>query len=240
MPYELVRKAKEVGANEQARKILDVTWNALPDFTDGRNALAVVDVSGSMFGHSAGDSGPLPIDIAVSLGLYFAERNRGPFRNHFITFSEVPTLIKVKGADLTDKVRYIQQAPWGMNTNIQAVFELILKAALLKEMPQSELPETVYIISDMEFDRCTWNRDVTNFEYAKGLFEAHGYRLPKLVFWNVQSRNKQMPVRMDERGVALVSGCSARIFSMVMEDELDPYKFMMKVIGSERYAPVRA
>lgn len=240
MPYELVRKAKEVTADDQNRKILDVTWNALPDFTDGRNALAVVDVSGSMFGICAGADGPRPIDIAVSLGLYFAERNSGPFRNHFITFSEEPTLIEVKGADLTDKVVYIQRAPWGMNTDIEAVFELILKTAVSNELPQSELPETVYIISDMEFDSCVWNSDVTNFEYAKGIFEAHGYRLPKLVFWNVQSRNKQVPVRMDERGVALVSGCSARIFSMVMEDELDPYKFMMKVIGSERYAPVRA
>ena len=134
--------------NSAERAVLDVTWNALEDCTEGRNALAVVDVSCSMTWAPMGNCGPLPIDAAVSLGLYFAERNKGPFKNHFITFSAVPSLIEVKGQDLADKVRYCMSAPWGMNTNIQAVFELILKTALKYDMPQSELPETLYIISN--------------------------------------------------------------------------------------------
>ena len=92
----------------------------------------------------------------------------------------------------------------------------------------------------MEFNICTQDAGKTNFEYAKELYAAHGYRLPQVVFWNVQSRQEQVPVKMNEQGVALVSGCSPRIFGMVMQNELDPYKFMMKTIGSERYAPVTA
>ena len=92
----------------------------------------------------------------------------------------------------------------------------------------------------MEFDWCADDAEITNFEYAKKLFASHGYKLPKVVFWNVQSRNRQQPVTMNEQGVALVSGCTPRLFSMVMEGDLDPYHFMMEVIGSERYAKIAA
>ena len=107
-------------------------------------------------------------------------------------------------------------------------------------MPQSELPSKLYIISDMEFDYCAENASLTNFENAKRRFEAAGYRLPQLVFWNVCSRNAQQPVTVNDRGVALVSGCSPRIFSMAVEGELDPYGYMLSVLGSERYAPIAA
>ena len=235
MPYELVRSAMG-GPDKAERKSLDVTWKALEDFTDGRNALVVVDGSGSMYGYG----NPRPIDIALSLGIYFAERNTGQFRNHFITFSMNPKLVEIKGEDFTDRVRYCEAFNEAANTNIQKVFELILQTAVNNHMPQSEMPETLYIISDMEFDYCTRDAGMTNFAYAKGLYAARGYKLPQVVFWNVQSRQEQVPVKMNEQGVALVSGCSPRIFSMVMQNELDPYKFMMNILGSERYAPVSA
>ncbi len=105
---------------------------------------------------------------------------------------------------------------------------------------QSEMPEFLYFISDMEFDCCTDDSSLTNFEYAKKLFEAHGYALPKVVFWNVNSRNRQQPVTMNEQGVALVSGCTPRLFSMVAQGEISPYKLMLDVLETERYAKVSA
>ena len=235
LPYELVRSAMTTSDTKE-RKSLDVTWKALEDFTDGRNALVVIDGSGSMYGFG----NPRPCDVALSLGIYFAERNTGLFHDHFITFSTNPKLVEIKGKDLTERVRYCKSFNEVADTNIQKVFELILTAAVKNGLPQSEMPETLYIISDMEFNICTQDAGKTNFEYAKELYAAHGYRLPQVVFWNVQSRQEQVPVKMNEQGVALVSGCSPRIFGMVMQNELDPYKFMMKTIGSERYAPVTA
>ena len=235
LPYELVRSIMRSSIADE-RKALDVTWNALEDFTDGRNALAVIDGSGSMYGY--GD--PKPIEVALSLGIYFAERNKGMFRNHFITFSENPQLVEIKGQDLLDRVRYCARFNEVANTNIQRVFELILNTALLHHLPQEEMPETLYIISDMEFDFCTRDANKTNFEYAEEIYIRAGYRLPKIVFWNVQSRQQQVPVKKNQQGVVLVSGCSPRIFSMVITDDLDPYSYMMKVIGAERYAPIRA
>ena len=234
MPYELVGSA--YCAREEEREALDVTWRALEDFTNGENALVVADGSGSMYW----SGNPLPATVAQSLAIYFAERNRGAFHNHFITFSMTPQLVAIRGRDIVEKVRYCRTFNECGNTNLEAVFELILRAAVQNRVPQKELPATLYIVSDMEFDSCSRNASLSVFEQAKALYRQHGYRLPRLVFWNVQSRNQQQPVRMNERGVALVSGCTARIFSQVMSGEMDPYTNMMQVIGGARYEMIRA
>lgn len=126
------------------------------------------------------------------------------------------------------------------NTNLEGVFRLLLRAAVSGGVPQQEMPEVLYIITDMEFDACTENASVTNFEQAKKMFAEAGYRLPRIVFWNVQSRRQQQPVKMNEQGVMLVSGCSPGVFSMVVEDRITPYEYMEKVLASERYAAIQA
>ncbi len=233
-PYEIIEKAFH--CDDAERLSLDATWRALADYTQDENALVVADGSGSMYWGGK----PMPAAVAQSLAIFFAEHNRGAFRNHFITFSMNPRLVEIKGRDIVDKARYCETFNECANTNIQKVFELVLNAAVRNRVPQKDLPSTLYIISDMEFDSCAAGASLTNFEYAAKLFRQAGYRLPNLVFWNVSSRNQQQPVTMNEQGVALVSGCSPRIFSMVMEGSLDPFTFMLSVIDTERYAPIRA
>lgn len=229
-PCDLVGQALDFRGTPAERQVLDTTWRALDDWTDGRNALCVVDTSSSMFW----TGNPRPFAVAMSLGLYFAERNRGIFRNSFITFSDTPRLIEIKGQDLVDRVRYCTNFSEVGSTNIQAVFELVLRAAVLHRVPRSEMPETLYIISDMEFNVCSRNASMSNFEYARLLYAQHGYRLPDLVFWNVQSRNSQQPVTRDERGVALVSGYTPRLFEQVITGST-PYDMMLQVLNGERY-----
>ena len=236
LPYELVAPFFRKSVTDDECAAIDTTWKALPDYTDGENALAVVDGSGSMYG--GGD--PMPATVALSLGVYFAERTKGAFHNHFITFSMKPQLVEIKGESILEKLRYYSNYNEAANTDLEAVFRLILDAAVKNNVPQSELPEKLYIISDMEFDSCAANAEITNFENAKRMFEAAGYRLPKIVFWNVASRNRQQPVTENEQGVALVSGCSPRIFSMVMDGSISPYEFMLSVVNSDRYAPIAA
>ena len=233
-PYEIIEKAYH--CDDAERLSLDATWRALADYTQDENALVVADGSGSMYWGGK----PMPAAVAQSLAIYFAEHNRGAFRNYFITFSMNPRLVEIKGRDIVDKARYCETFNECANTNIQKVFELVLNAAVRNRVPQKDLPSTLYIISDMEFDSCAAGASLTNFEYAAKLFRQAGYRLPNVVFWNVSSRNQQQPVTMNEQGVALVSGCSPRIFSMVMEGSLDPFTFMLSVIDTERYAPIRA
>lgn len=241
-PYDIVRKViYSNGVSSLDRKSLDITWNNLPSYSDGKNSIAVIDGSGSMY-WTNNPSNIAPYQVAISLGLYFAEHSTGAFANHFITFSTRPKLIQVKGGDIVDKVKYIQSFNECSNTNIQAVFDLILDTAIKNKTPQSELPENIYIISDMEFDSCVYNgnRRCTNFEVAKKKFNNAGYKLPNIIFWNVNSFNQQVPVKAHQSGAVLVSGATPKIFEMVQSDNLNPMQFMLDVINSDRYSNICA
>lgn len=236
-PYDIVRSIIHGGElSDEEKKSLNVTWNALPNYTKDGNALVVVDGSGSMYW----GGNPQPAEVAQSLAVYFAERNTGLFKNHFITFSENPRLVEIKGDDIYNKIRFCTGFNECANTNIQKVFELILKTATKNKLSQKDMPETIYIISDMEFDSCTVDADLTNFEYIKKKFNEKGYKLPRLVFWNVNSWQQQVPVKENEQGVVLVSGCTPKIFEMVMDGETSPYKFMLDTINTERYEKISA
>ena len=235
-PYDIVAPLFAAQVTQAERSSIDAAWNAQENFTGGENALVVVDGSGSMYGGGS----PLPAAVALSLGIYFAERSTGAFRDHFITFSEHPQLVRLQGRDIFEKVRYCREFNECSNTDIQKVFGLILSAAVKNRVPQSELPKTLYIISDMEFDCCAEGADATNFEYARRSFAAHGYELPRVVFWNVASRSRQQPVTRNEQGAVLVSGCTPRVFSMLQSGALSPYAYMMEILGGERYRRIAA
>ena len=242
-PYDIAasiihKNIVEEEITEEERRSMDVTWKALPDYTGAENALAVVDGSGSMYCNWG--SGYMPAAVAQSLGIYFAEHNKGCFHNHFITFSENPRLVEVQGRDIVDKLTYCVSFDECANTDLQSTFDLILKTAIQNKAKQEELPEKLYIISDMEFDYCANHGEMSNFEYAKKEFAKYGYRLPQIIFWNVESRNRQQPVTKNEQGVALVSGTSPQIFSMLSKGILDPYSFMLETLSSERYERICA
>jgi hypothetical protein len=224
---------------EEDKKALNATWESLPDFGTEENALAIIDTSGSMYC----DAKPLPAAVALSLGLYFAEHNTGAFKNHFIEFSSRPELIEIKGDNFAERLQYITSFNEVADTNLEAVFNLILNAAINNSVPQSELPSKLIIISDMEFNSCVRNAEITNFKNAKAKFEKAGYKLPEIVFWNVASRNRQQPVSKNEQGVYLVSGCTPRLFTMIADGSLSdstPYEFMLEVLMSERYEKIAA
>ncbi len=243
-PYELVAPylsedgyrgisfMRDITAEEKC--VLNATWASLPDFGGDENALAVIDTSGSMYGGLK----PVPAAVALSLGLYFAEHNTGVFRNHFIEFSAHPHLIEVKGETFADRLRYAASFNEIANTNLEAVFDLILNAAVKNNVPQNELPAKLIIISDMEFDACVDHASTVNFKNAEKKYVSHGYKLPQIIFWNVACRHRQQPVTQNEQGVALISGATPRVFSMVAGGILSPFTFMMDVLGSERYAKI--
>lgn len=221
-PYQIFNSVK----NDYS-KTLEALWNQLPDYTMGKNALVVADTSGSMDGD--------PMSVSVSLALYFAERNKGQFKDYFITFSESPKLQKITGATLKQKMACIETGEVA-NTNLQAVFDLILNTATKNNTPSEELPATIYLISDMEFDSAC--RTHTNFEVIKAKYESAGYKIPNIVFWNVDARSgKNLPVQSDENNVALVSGFSPVIFKMAVENKT-PEQVMLDTINSERYSKI--
>lgn len=234
-PYEIVRACLDHTSREE-RLALDTAWQNLPVYgASGENAIAVIDGSGSMY-----CGGTLrPVDVALSLGLYFAEHSRGAFAGHFITFSSRPRLVEIKGEDIAAKVRYCSSFNEIANTDLEAVFDLILETALANRLPQSELPAKLYIISDMEFDYCiAGGNSLPMFEAMRQKYAANGYILPQVVFWNVNACQSNLPVKKSETGAALVSGASASVFDLVTGGKLSPLQIMLDVINSERYARV--
>ena len=227
--YNMVRNSYS-GENDATANAM---WNALPDYTNGQNALVVADVSGSM---TSGAGSTTPISVSVSLALYFAERNTGTFKDYFMTFSDNSSLQKVQGNTLRDKINNISRAEWGMSTNLQSAFDAILKAAVADNTPAEEMPSTLYIISDMQFNAATGRNDKTNFEVAKEKFEAAGYKLPHVVFWNVNARGDSPATKYDEN-VTLISGSSQSTFKYVLAGKT-PIESMMEVLNSERYAQI--
>lgn len=249
-PYELVEPYLTDGwynnhrsfmraISEEEKKSLNATWESLPSFGSKSNTLAIVDTSGSMYCYE----NPKPAAVALSLGIYFAEHNEGAFKNHFVEFSSKPELIEIKGENFAEKLNYVCSFNEIADTNIEAVFDLVLNTAINNELPQSELPEKLIIISDMEFNQCVRNASATNFNNAKRKFALAGYKLPDVVFWNVASRNRRQPVTKNEQGVALVSGCTPKLFSQIADGSLTaltPYEFMLEVLGEERYKKISA
>ncbi len=239
-PYDIVRRALTYGISAEEIRSLDVAWKALPDLTGSRkeNAIAVIDGSGSM---TIGCGSLRPLDAALSLGMYFAEHNVGAFANHFITFSETPQLVEIKGGDIVEKAQYCASYNEIANTDLEQVFLLILRTALNNRVPQKELPTRLYIISDMEFDEAvTGGNSKPLFREMKELFAQHGYKLPEIVFWNVSARMGAIPVGRSETGAALVSGYTPAVFDMVMSGELSPETVMEQVLSSPRYAKISA
>jgi hypothetical protein len=235
-PYDIVR---EVRAGRSGNDTLDLQWNNLPNYFKNVNnsTLVMCDSSGSM---TTGLSGNVqPLDVSVSLAIYCGERAKGPFKNHFITFSGVPTLQEIVGKNIYEKVHNLCNAHWSMNTDLQAAFDLILNTALKNKLSQEDLPSTLLIISDLAFDACR-NNSLTNFETAKRKFESAGYKLPKVVFWRVNTIDKQQPVQRNEINTALISGLSPSIIQYLFDDQIvTPYQQMLKVLNSERYSVIK-
>ena len=250
-PHDIVHK---YGASHYGLKpkdtALEAMWNALPDIVNGNgNTIVVADGSGSME-IGVGGISVTALSVANALAIYFAERSTGQFKDMYITFSDRPQLVDFnKCISLREKIEVALRHSEVANTNIDAVFDLILKTAISKRMKQSELPQNILIVSDMEFDSCVstnatvggCGREVISpklFDTIAAKYTQHGYRLPRLVFWNVNSRTGTVPVMENDLGVVLVSGFSVNIVKMILSGKTDPYECLVEQLMSERYAKI--
>lgn len=223
---------------------LEAMWQNLKDMGECGKTLCVVDGSGSMM-CSIPNSSTRAIDVSRSLGVYFAERCEGEFHNKMIEFSSNPQFIDIDGFDtLAKKIEHVQQYQDCSNTDIEKVFMLILSTAVKNHMPQSDMPDRILIVSDMEFDAATYqfgghSQDMsTLFDTIQNKYEEAGFKMPKLVFWNVNSRTNTIPLTENEYGVALISGFSVNLLKMVMSNQTDPWLVLKETLDSERYAPI--
>jgi len=232
-PSDLVNKITAFRWDEDDNiSAYDAMWKSLPNYMEGctERILPICDVSGSMQG--------TPMDVSIGLGLYISERNEGPFKDLVLTFSEDPQFHMVQGNTLSERVVNLRGAHWGMNTDLIKTFNVLLDRAVAGNVAQEDMPTKLLIISDMEFDQACGSR--TNFDYIKDLYAQAGYQMPGIIFWNVNGRLGNVPVKTNTPNTALVSGYSPSIIRSILGgDELSPLAVMLKTINSDRYSCIK-
>ena len=205
---------------------LEQLWNAQESTKGYDDILVIRDGSGSMCQQLTGNTSVTALSVADSIALYCAQHNKNEsFKNRFITFSNRPQMVDISMCEtLRDKLRRLHRFDDYSNTDIEATFDLILDTAVKSHLPQEELPSSCLIISDMQFDQATAHDDNTTvIESCRQKFEALGYTMPRLIFWNVSVyAHNTIPLQVHPSGVILVSGFSKSIVDMVVSRELDP------------------
>ena len=256
-PYECVAEAlklfrtgsyysmRELPAMDDTNRLMvNKYWDNLEQYFSEASfdGIAVVDTSGSMVRSDAS----APINVAISLGLYCAEKAKGPYAGHYISFASRPQLIKTEGVDFVDKVQRIYKTNLVDDTNIEATFDLLLNTAITNKCSQNEIPQNVIIISDMEFNAARggsyWGRNhvsaqETLMEGIEKKWNAAGYKMPKLIFWNVDARQNNIPMTVKD-GISFVSGMSPTIFKQIMSGKTAE-DLMYEVLDNERYSVIR-
>lgn len=239
-PYEVYMKARDNDIT------VEQLWKNLPELkSDTESVLCVADGSASMSWAHLGNTRATALDVANSLAIYFAERAKGEFKDTYITFSSNPQIVKL-GYDngLYEKKEIAERHNECSNTNIEKTFDLILDTAVNNNMKQEEMPTTILILSDMEFDSatndyCTRRPTKSLFNQIEKKFLNAGYKMPRLVFWNICGRTNTIPVTKNELGVALVSGFSTTIFDMVLNNKLDPLEILLDKLNTPRYLKIK-
>jgi len=240
-PYDVIRTVRN-GDHEVA----DAQWSELPNYLIGeRKILPIIDVSGSMTEHVAGDSSLSCMDVAVSLGIYISERQVGPFQNLAMTFHTNPEFFKIPEGGIAAKYSFVCQQKWGGATDLQAAFSLLLSTAINNGIAQEDMPDYLFIISDMEFNEATGDYlhnvsrkdQSTNFAKIEEQYKAAGYTRPNIIFWQVNARAGNVQIKFDKNGTAMISGFSPAIAKTVLEcDNITPEKVMFETVMIDRYS----
>jgi hypothetical protein len=228
-PYDVIKTLRHGGESVVA----DAQWASLPNYIGDSSVMPLVDVSGSMCCPVGGNANLQCIDVALSLGLYCADKNTGVFKDTFLTFSAKPKAQVVKGT-LAQKMSQMNSSDWGMNTNLHAAFDEILRIAVKGGVNASDMPKTLLILSDMQFDQCV-SFDDSAHQMIKRKYKEAGYEVPNIVFWNLNSKDN-VPVKFDKRGTALVSGFSPAVMKGILSGaDMTPYGIMLATVDVPRY-----
>lgn len=233
-PYDVIKSI-----NHGDSDVALAQWAVLPNYLGDDKILPMVDVSGSMDCAVGGNPNLTCMDVAVSLGLYIADKQQGAFKDMWLTFSENSHLEVLRG-NLLNNMRKMRHDHVGYSTSIESAFRSVLTTAKNANVPAEEMPKYLLILSDMEFNPAAFGANIKAIDMVRQQYEAAGYALPKIVWWNLNARQGNVPVRFDEQGTALVSGFSPAILKNILAAKnFTPVDIMMDTLDSERYAPVK-
>lgn len=228
-PYDIVEKY--LYHNEKG-KVLEAQWKALPNYIEkDANVIVMADTSDSMTWN-----GGRPLATAIGLAIYFAEHNKGAYENMFMVFSDIPKIMTIKGDTIAQEIDSIKRIGFqSNNTDLKAAFDIVLDIAEKNQVPNEEMPKAIVVISDMEIDKCG-NKQWSFYDKIAAKFAKHGYVIPNIIFWNVNSRNDIFHADKNRKGVQLASGQSVTVFKQILQNlGYNPVEAMENTINSERY-----
>ncbi len=231
-PYEII--------NIQSSEQKNALWKALPDFLEGNNEniLPIIDTSGSMSSRISNNSNYTCLDVAIGLGIYLAERNKGYFKDFWVNFSEVPQFYTLNGKTLSDKIANLDYRNWMSSTRIEAVYNMLLDKAVFLDIREEEMPTKIFIVSDMQFN-CVRDYNSSVIADIDKKYRIAGYKRPTIVFWQVNGVSGNVPITVDTQNTMLVSGFSQNLLPYVLGDkEWSPMNPIISIVESERYKPV--
>lgn len=228
-PYNVIQSIK-FGDTAVAK----AQWDALPNYIGDAMVLPMCDVSGSMGSKVGGNENLTCLDVCISLGLYLADKNTGPFKDCFLTFSNISKIEVLRG-DILSKYNQLSRAQWDMSTNLHGAFEEVLRVAKQNHVAEADMPEYILVMSDMEFNNCV-RHDDSAIEMIRRKYAESNYKLPNIIFWNLNARSGNSPVTINDSGTALVSGFSPAIMTAVLKAEnVTPIDIMLTAVNSGRY-----
>ena len=235
-PHEITYKYRR---SRSVDETLEELWKALPNLFI-ENTLVIRDGSASMTWTRCGNSGATPLDVATALAIYMSEHNSGGWKDKFVTFSASPKIVDLsKCKTLREKVDLSLRESDCSNTNIYKTMKLILNTAIRNKMTQEDMPKTIVITSDMQFDGRYHSLNKSLFDSIAEEYKENGYLLPKICFWNLSgSVNNTVPMQQNTLGLILCSSFSVQILKMFMSGKTDPYEILLEELNSERYRPV--
>lgn len=232
-PHEIVEKFSQISSNNKLTEVdyLNESWKALPNYFSEKavrhNWLPVIDLSESM--RSRTSKSVVPLYCAIAMGIYISERNNGIFKNEVMSFATKPRMFHLSGDTLFDKLKCFKKIDVGYSTNLEAIYDSLLWVAKKNNISVFDMPETIIMISDMQFNEAIDDEENTAYEMIREKYRKAGYHVPKLVFWNVAAQTSNVPALADENGVILVGGYKPSSYEEILSSTT-PLDFMNKVL----------
>jgi len=234
LPHELVRYYLKSNVTSPDETI-ELQWKTLVEATKNlgtlNNILPIVDVSGSMYDIHNNLS---PIYVSIALGILIAECNTGPLHRKVVSFHAEPSIFSIEGDTLFEQVNNLSRISAGLNTNFEAVFDLLLNAAELFDIKQENMPDTVVVLSDMQYDEASNNvSENTLHNSIITKYETKGYKSPKFIYWNLSSQhNETFPVKSVTDNVAIISGFSEQLLKVFMNsNDFNPESIVNEILS---------
>ena len=236
-------------------------------------SIAMCDFSGSMQG--SGSNNDIPYYVSMAIGLLISEVTTDEFQDTMLTFDSTPKMHRLPKGTIFDRVKTIinsMSLGQGTSTDFQKAMDLILAELKAKRCLPGKEPDNLIVLTDMNWDQACGSNESsyytgnayrhivktsswqTHVEMIREAFkragedlygEGNGWKMPRIIIWNIASTSTDFHAQTDTPGVAMLSGWSPTLFKTLQSKGPDgvepttPMDMLRILLDDERYALIR-